>query len=160
MRELVAISIEAARFEPFGQVLSDSGAEGRRDYAAELFNGRAGAGINLAMVRAQPPKALPIEVVKMERHPKSSQSFLPLDCDRYLVIVATPTEANGPPNLSTLQAFTVPGTMGINYNVGTWHFPLTSLDRPASFGLLMYMDGGPGDEDWYTLPEPYSLNIT
>ncbi|MDE0942118.1 MAG: ureidoglycolate lyase [Alphaproteobacteria bacterium] len=163
MRELKAEPIDQAAFEPYGQTLSDPGVGNRTDYAAQLSNGRADANINLAVVRANPPKALPIDVVKMERHPLSSQAFMPLDCDRYLVIVAKPQDndggMDGPPDLSTLRAFTVPGDVGINYNAGTWHFPLTSLDRSATFALLMYMDGGPQDEDWATLPEPIQLNV-
>lgn len=159
MRELTAQPIEKDAFAPYGQLLSDPGHGNRSDYAADVSNGRPGVGINLAVVRASPPKTLPIDVVKMERHPLSSQAFLPLDCDRYLVIVATPQGTDGPPDLDTLRAFIVPGTMGINYDTGTWHFPLTSLDRPATFGLLMYMDGGPGDEDWHTLAEPVRLAI-
>jgi ureidoglycolate lyase len=159
MRELAAQPIEAAAFEPYGQVLSDPGPDNRRNYAAQLSNGRPGIEINLGVTRAMPPEALPIEVTKMERHPLSSQAFLPLDCERYLVIVAKPQGTDGPPDLATLRAFIVPGQMGINYNAGTWHFPLTSLDRPATFALLMYMDGGPKDEDWHTLADPYRLAI-
>lgn len=159
MQELAAQPIEAAAFEPYGQVLSDPGPDNRTNYAGQLSNGRPGVDANLAVVRALPPKTLPIEVTKMERHPLSSQAFLPLDCGRYLVIVAKPQGKDGPPDLSTLRAFIAPGHAGINYNAGTWHFPLTSLDRPATFALLMYMDGGPRDEDWHTLAEPFRLNI-
>lgn len=159
MRELVARPIQEAAFEPYGQVLSDPGPDNRSDYVAQLSNGRPGLAINLGVVRALPPKKLPIEVIKMERHPLSSQAFLPLDCDRYLVIAAAQQGKDGPPDLSTLRAFIVPGQVGINYNAGTWHFPLTSLDRPSTFALLMYMDGGPRDEDWSTLPEPFRLNV-
>ena len=159
MRKLTAEPIDAAAFEPYGQVLSDPSPNRRKNYAAQLSNGRPGVGINLAVTRAQPPEALPLEVPKMERHPLSSQAFLPLDCDGYLVVVAKPTGIDGPPDPSTLRAFTVPGNTGINYNAGTWHCPLTSLDRPATFGLLMYMDGGPKDEDWHTLDEPLLLSL-
>jgi|FLOH01.1.fsa_nt_gi ureidoglycolate lyase len=159
MRELVAEPLDAAAFEPYGQVLADPGPNNRTDYAARLTNGRPDIAVNLGVVRAMPPAALPVQIKKMERHPLSSQAFLPLDCDRYLVIVAQPQGADGPPDLTTLRAFVVPGDAGVNYNAGTWHFPLTSLDRPATFGLLMYMDGGPGDEDWHTLDEAITLRV-
>ncbi len=159
MRDLIAQPIEASAFEPYGQVLSDPGAVRRKNYAAQLSNGRPGIDPNLAVVRALPPARLPIEVTKMERHPLSSQAFLPLDCDRYLVLVALPKDGDGPPDMSTLRPFIVPGTIGINYNAGTWHFPLTSLDRPSTFALFMYMDGGALDEDWHTLSEPFRLGL-
>ena len=160
MLELAVAPIEESAFAPYGQVLSDPGAESRRDHAAQLSNGRPGAGINLGVTRAQPPAQLPIEVIKMERHPLSSQAFLPLDCDRYLVIVAKPQGADGPPDLATLRAFIVPGHVGINSDAGPWHFPPPCLDPPSTFALLMYMDGGPQDEDWHTLDEPYLLEIS
>lgn len=159
MRELAAEAIQEAAFAPYGQLLFDPGPDNRRDYAAQLSNGRPGIDINLGVVRALPAKTLPMEVTKLERHPLSSQAFLPLDCDRYLVIAAAPQGKDGPPDLSTLRAFIAPGHVGINYNAGIWHGSLTSLDRPSTFALLMYMDGGPRDEDWFTLPEPISLSI-
>jgi len=159
MKELTAELVDASAFEPYGQVLNDPGPGNRTDYVAKLSNGRPSLPPNLGVVRAMPPKTLPIELTKMERHPLSSQAFMPLDCDRYLVVVAKPHGEDGPPDLTTLRAFVVPGDAGINYNAGTWHFPLTSLDRPATFGLLMYMDGGPGDEDWHTLDAPITLHV-
>ena len=159
MHELVAEPLDVAAFESYGQVLADPGPTNRTDYAARLTNGRPELGGNLGVVRAMPPARLPIRISKMERHPLSSQAFLPLDCERYLVIVARPQGDTGPPDLDTLRAFVVPGNAGINYNAGTWHFPLTSLDRPATFGLLMYMDGGPQDEDWHTLDEAVLVQV-
>lgn len=159
MKEIHAQPVTAAAFAPYGQVLNDPGPDNRADYVARLANGRPAANVNLGVVRALPPRALPITVTKMERHPQSSQSFLPLDCDRYLVLVARPLGENGPPDVSTLRAFVVPGDAGINYDAGTWHFPLTALDRPSTFGLLMWMDGGPGDEDWHTLDAPFRLVV-
>lgn len=159
MRELTAEPVDAEAFEPYGQVLVDPGPDKRTDYVASLSNGRPSLPPNLGVVRAMPPQLLPIMLTKMERHPLSSQSFMPLDCDRYLVVVAQPQGEGGPPDLSTLRAFVVPGHSGINYNAGTWHFPLTSLGRPATFGLLMYMDGGPRDEDWHTLDAPIKLHV-
>ena len=159
MKTLRAVPVTAEAFAPYGQAASDPGPGNRTDYAAKVVNGRPGLDVNLGVVRAHPPKSLPLSVAKMERHPLSSQAFLPLDCDRYLVVVAQPRGNGGPPDLATLRAFVVPGDTVINYNPGTWHCPLTSLDRPSTFGLLMYMDGGPGDEDWHALAEPFSVTV-
>jgi len=159
MRTIKATMVSPQSFAPYGQAAADPGPSNRTDYAARLFNGRDGVDINLGVVRAHPPEALPLVVPKMERHPQSSQAFLPLDCDRYLVVVARPQGNDGPPDLDTLRAFVVPGDTVINYDAGTWHCPLASLDRPATFGLVMYMDGGPGDEDWETLAEPFAVSV-
>ncbi len=159
MRTLNAKPISPEAFAPYGQAVADPGPTNRTDYAAKLFNGRDGVEINVGVVRAMPPASLPMQVLKMERHPQSTQAFLPLDCDRYLVVVAKGRGGAGDPDLDTLRAFVVPGDMIVNYDAGTWHCPLTSLDRPSTFGLVMYMDGGPGDEDWHTLDEPFVVEV-
>ena len=34
------------------------------------------------------------------------------------------------------------------------HHPLTILDRPAAFAIYMWLVGGEGDEEFFTLPAP------
>ena len=72
MRELTAKLVNAKAFAPYGQVLVDPGPNNRTDYVASLSNGRPSLPPNLGVVRAMPPKALPILLTKMERHPLSS----------------------------------------------------------------------------------------
>jgi len=149
MKNIVARPLTPEAFAPFGQMLESPGSVARLDYAAALENKRAHAKANLLLARAR-PTTLPHEVAAMERHPDSSQSFFPLDVARYLILVC-PDAGPDAPDLGQLQAFIADGKQGISYNVGTWHHPMTSLDRDGLFAALVWEDGSPRDTEWYHL---------
>ncbi len=135
--------LTAEAFAPFGDVISNQGTALRFDFAARLVNLRAHAKANLCAVHAQ-PQSLPLEVKLLERHPHSSQAFLPMVCGRLLVVVA-PTAKDGGPDLAGLRAFTCLPGQGINYAPGTWHHPMVVLDAPAELAMLVWEDGTAGD---------------
>lgn len=61
----------------------------------------------------------------LERHRLGSQSFVPLQGARCIVLVALGEHA---PDPTTLAAFVVVGHQGFTLNAGTWHHPLIALD--------------------------------
>jgi ureidoglycolate lyase len=146
-------------FAPFGDVVAagvvagaaaNQGTAVRFDRAARLASTRPGATPNLAVFRSV-AKALPFEVKLLERHPCSSQAFLPMVCARYLVVVA-PDGPGGEPDLDRLAAFVATSGQGINYLAGIWHHPIVALDAPADFVMLAWEDGGPQDCEERPLP--------
>jgi ureidoglycolate lyase len=148
---IVAGPLTAEAFAPFGELVAcgetgasmNGGTAQRFDYTAQLHNGRTGARANLVTVRCV-PVALPLEIKLLEKHPHSSQTFIPMVCSRYLVCVA-PEGTDGLPDLAGLQAFLgLPG-QAINYRAGTWHHPLVVLDAPAQFAMLVWEDGSRED---------------
>ncbi len=144
--------ITEADFAPFGQLLRPPLPAGPRlDLIEELQNRRASALPRLSLATVA-PKTLPLAAVEMERHIYSSQAFIPIDCDSYLVMVAAPG-ADDRPDVSTLRAFQVPGDVGINYAANTWHHPLSALGREARFVVLTFIDGSETDEQFVPLPE-------
>lgn len=162
-RLIVAKPLTVGAFAPFGDaldaaLLSDTGLTGRAanqgsaqrfDFAARLANQRAQARPNLSIFRSQ-PRTLPFLVQLLERHPASSQAFLPLRCERYLVLVADAV-GDGAPDVATLQAFVCGPGQAVNYRLGVWHHPMIALDSPAEFAALMWEDGGVADceEHWF-----------
>lgn len=135
-------------FAPFGRMVSaglqpgssaNQGTAVRFDFYAALTSTRPGAKPNLAVFRSV-PKALPFEVKLLERHPCSTQVFLPLIVSRYLVVVA-PTKDDGAPDLERLAAFLCGPGQGVEYGVGTWHHPMVALDAPGEFAMFAYEDG-------------------
>ena len=46
------------------------------------------------------------------------------------------------------MAFLVGAAQGITYHANTWHHPLTILDRPARFAVVMWRDGTRTDEEF------------
>jgi ureidoglycolate lyase len=81
----------------------------------------------------------------LEQHPHSAQIFLPLDVARYLIVVA-PSDELGNPDLAHSEAFLAPGNVGIVYRPGVWHAGAAVLDRPGSFGVLMWRNDTADDE--------------
>jgi ureidoglycolate lyase len=147
--------LTAAAFAPYGQVLEMPAEAGRQDFAARLVNHRAGARPNFALIRVE-PKTLPLEIHTIERHPASSQAFVPLDGGRYLV-VALPRGADGSPDPAHARAFVATAHQAINYDAGTWHVGVTVLDRPTSFCMMIFEDGGADDCHFRELERPLVL---
>jgi len=144
-------------FDPYGQLLDIPRSSGRYDYAANLFSNRELASANLLLVQIEPSHS-PIDIVAFERHPHSSQTFVPLEVSKYLVIVC-PQAPSGEPDYFETAAFIVPGNAGINYNPGVWHHPLTVLGSLGSFAALVWEDGGSSDTEWIRMPKNCHLQV-
>jgi len=76
-------------------------------------------------------------ITRLECHPFSSQTFIPLLCVAYLVVVA-PQAADGGPDLSRLRAFAGDADVGVHYEAGVWHSPMSALGGPARFAVQMW----------------------
>ena len=70
-------------------------------------------------------RTFPMKIDMMEKHPLGSQAFIPMKETTFLTFVAPKGEK---PDLKKVEAFIVPPGIGVNYNPGTWHFPLISTE--------------------------------
>ncbi|PSS18383.1 hypothetical protein M430DRAFT_120811, partial [Amorphotheca resinae ATCC 22711] len=102
----------------------------------------------------------------LERHPYTTQTFIPLGisqsevCEaRYLVIVAPslppsrgdeplpcPTGGDLPgrglPDLTRIKAFVAKGSQAVTYGAGTWHAPMVVVGRkPIDFVVVQFANG-------------------
>jgi ureidoglycolate lyase len=84
-------------------------------------------------------RSFPMKIDMMEKHPLGSQAFVPMKETTFLVFVAPKGEK---PNLNEVEAFIVPPGIGVNYNPGTWHFPLISTE---DMNFLVVDRKGSGD---------------
>jgi ureidoglycolate lyase len=157
MIELAVEPLRSDAFAPFGTVVRAPTEVGRLQFPAALGNLRGDARASLTASRAL-PQVLPLTTRFMERHRYSTQTFLPLDVGRYVVVVA-PKSAAGAPDMHRALAFTVSGDTGVSYAADTWHHPLLVLDRPACFAVLMWRDETPDDIESLTLDEPFGLRL-
>lgn len=145
---IVSEPLTAEAFAPFGEVIAAGAGERLliNDGTTERFNDLAEIDVSaeggrpiVNIFRAQ-PRALPLAVRMVERHPLGSQTFVPLGPAPFLVLVAPPGDQVKP---ADLRAFlTVPG-QGVNYRRGTWHHPLIALDAVSEF--LVIDRRGPGE---------------
>ncbi|PYM28962.1 MAG: ureidoglycolate hydrolase [Candidatus Rokuibacteriota bacterium] len=155
---IIAESLTEKAFAPYGDLLAAPAEFGRAYFDEGLRTSRATAWPSLSVSHVRPLPSLPLEARVMERHEFSSQSFLPLDVARWLVVVA-PAGADGGPDPSRAVAFLAGPGQGVTYHAGTWHHPLTILDRPARFAVVMWRDGTRTDEEFRTLAAPFTVEL-
>ncbi|KAG0046694.1 Allantoicase [Gryganskiella cystojenkinii] len=109
----------------------------------------APAKANIAILQCyRPTMTAEINVKLLERHPHSSQMFVPLGGDSnggYVVVVAK-DKSDGTPDKRTLKAFTVNNSQGINYKPNVWHHPMVVTGRPVTF-LTITHESGVGKDD-------------
>ena len=84
-------------------------------------------------------RSFPMKIYMMEKHPLGSQAFVPMKETTFLVFVAP---KDNKPDLNKIEAFIVPPGIGVNYNPGTWHFPLISTEN---MNFLVIDRKGSGD---------------
>ncbi len=151
MRTLRAEPIEENAWMPFGALIAPKNTprianHGRAeawDELAELVNARPGiARPTVSLFRCAPERSASLEVRWLERHPRSTQMFVPMRAGRYLLIVAYGADA---PDPASLRAFVVEGSRAITYRPGTWHHPMIALDEAIDFVNFIYADGTEAD---------------
>src|SRR5262249_30280869 len=150
--------LRAEAFAPFGDVLEAPPEPGRHFFGEGLASRRPGASPSLAVACVPPLTSQPLIATRMERHEFSSQSFLALEVSRWLVIVA-PKAGDGRPDITRARAFLAGPGQGVTYRVDTWHHPLTVLDRPARFAVLIWLEHSTTDEEFVTLDRPFTVKV-
>lgn len=144
--ELIARSLDAQIFAPFGDVVEAPAKPGRAYFETSLGNLRPAARPRLWMLTKMPVEGLPLEIKSLERHQFSSQSFVPIDIGPWLVVVA-PHAPQGGPDVQRAQAFLANERQGVSYKPNTWHSGLNVFGKPARLTVFMWLDGTPADEE-------------
>ncbi len=152
---ITARPLTAREYAPFGDVVSaerddvaskdaNQGTAARRDHLVDMMNARPHARLNVASFRCAHHTEWPRALKLLERHPHSTQLFVPMNAKRYLVVVALGEDA---PDLSTARAFAASSVQGVSYRPGVWHHPMIALDAPTDFTCFVWEDGTSGDCD-------------
>jgi len=154
--------LTAEGFKPFGDVIEAGKTApiginyGYTERFHDLANidattdgGRAGVSI----FRSQ-PLPMPIAIKIMERHPLSSQAFMPLSDQPYLVVVAPAGDFDE----SAIEVFLAQPGQGVNYAAGTWHHFCLALNKSSDF-LVIDRIGQGKNCDEVELREPKSIIV-
>jgi ureidoglycolate lyase len=161
--EITTEPLTPEAFAPYGFVVSgdrtdvvgksaNQGTATRFNWLGAVEDRRPGkARLNLCIFRCSPRVAWPLRVEILEKHPKTTQVLVPMNANRYVVLVASP--GGDMPDLSTLRAFVATGRQGIAYLPGTWHHPLLALDAETDFGCVVWEDESDDDNVIVSLPE-------
>lgn len=146
--EIEVEPLEAGAFARFGSVIEAPGQDGEDANAGTGMRWRDIAWIDTtensgevdASIYRAFPRILPFLCDRLERHPLSSQLFLPIGGRPFLVIVADGGQDR--PDALTARAFLTNGRQGVNYARGVWHHPLIGLGEDSDF--LVVGRRGPG----------------
>ena len=84
---------------------------------------------------------IPFKIDMLERHPHGSQSFIPLQQQKFIIIVALPLDQTQP-NEQKIYAFLSNGKQGVTYHQGVWHHPLITLEAESDFLVVDRIGGG------------------
>ena len=125
--------INKENFLKFGDVIStkniepiniNNGYAKRFDGIANLNTSKDNGETTISIFAAL-KRDFPMKIDMMEKHPLGSQAFIPMKETTFLVLVAPEGEK---PDIKKIESFVVPPGIGVNYNPGTWHFPLISTE--------------------------------
>jgi ureidoglycolate lyase len=144
-------------FAPFGDIIDMPTIAGRFYYDDALGNLRSRATASLSVALKAPTPERPLGSDMLERHEFSSQTFIPVDVGRWLIVVA-PHAAHGGPDTKKALAFIADGRVGVTYKANTWHHGLTTLDKPGSFAVFMWKAGAQDEE--FVPVEPFTIKIS
>lgn len=113
---------------------------------------------SVSLFRSRPLPA-PITIKLLERHPHSSQAFMPLGNQPYLVVVAPPGELDE----SAITVFLAQPGQGVNYHAGTWHHFSLALNESSDF-LVIDRAGDEGESlnncDEQPLQQPFVIDLS
>jgi len=127
------IKVTKTNFATFGDLISsedvkpmdiNAGYAKRFDNLANINTSRDDGKTILSVFSAL-KRTFPMKIDMMEKHPLSSQAFIPMKETTFLSFVAPPGES---PEISKIQSFIIPPKTGINYKPDIWHFPLISTE--------------------------------
>lgn len=160
MRRVHPVELNAERFAPFGAVHPSPIEPGRDYFDGALSTARPHAKPSLSLVRNAPMLGESLVVRSLERHAHSSQTFVPMNAARWLVVVAP--DDSGQPDAAHIRAFVASASQAVTYAPGTWHLGLHVLDRASTHAIFMWRDGTGSDESFANIPPlaialPYAL---
>jgi ureidoglycolate lyase len=156
---VIARLLSPAAFAEYGEVIAAEGShaiavnEGRAlryDALTRLGHSTSASAPALALYRVS-PSSLPFKASLFERHPYSSQVFLPMTGG--VILTAVAPDRGGAPDAERIQAFISPGGMGIHYRAGVWHLPIAALGSEVTLAMLMW-EGSHGDTEEHRLAQP------
>ncbi len=141
------VKISRSNFSSYGNVIStedinpmniNEGYAKRFDNLANLDTSKD-SGKTIVSIFSALKRTFPMKIHMMEKHPLSTQAFIPMKETTFLAFVAPSGES---PKIDKIQSFIIPPKMGINYKLGIWHFPLISTEN---INFLVIDRKGSGD---------------
>ncbi|NJL86842.1 MAG: Ureidoglycolate hydrolase [Leptolyngbyaceae cyanobacterium SM1_1_3] len=154
LRSLVARSITADNFKPYGQVIfptADDQTFGAESAQLQLQNGIPRFYIMQLRHRGRC-------FSRITRHYQCTQCLGSLEGKSWLLAVAPPMPTASP-ELSAIEAFEIPGRCFVKLAVGTWHAGPYFDDETVSFYNLELSDTNIADHDTCNLQAQHGVSF-
>lgn len=150
-------SLATASLEPLATRLAAR--DGKyTDIPAVLEIGDTAGMHGFAVLCPKPVSGPTVDITTLERHPHSTQSFVPIRAGRWLVVLA-PTLPDGLPDIANARAYLAGPEDAICIGRNVWHAGLTVLDGPAEFAMMMWRANAGDDGIVHELATPITLTI-
>ncbi|MCR6636571.1 ureidoglycolate lyase [Devosia sp.] len=153
---LKARPVDAAALAPYATVLH--AADGKARAFPEVMEKGDVPGAHAFTILCPKPVEGAVRVAALERHPHSTQSFVPIKAGRWLVLVV-PKTASGEPDLGGALAFVAGPEDAICIGQDVWHAGLTVFDQAAQFGMIMWKAESAEDGVLWQLAEAVEVEI-
>jgi ureidoglycolate lyase len=162
MKSLTIEPLTKEAFEPFGQVIETEGSEHFpiNNGSTQRFHQLATVELNrqedqaiISIFRAD-TLSYPLKINMLERHPQGSQAFIPMERQRFLIVVAPPADQ---PNPNEIRAFISNGRQGLNYGKGVWHHPILALENGSDFLIVDRKGEGNNCDEHFFAEEEIAL---
>jgi len=133
--------LSAPAFASFGDVIArpatggrsiNGGTSERYDDVTRLDLMADGGRPQMSFFESRPRK-FPFICEALERHPLSTQAFMPVGNSPMLVLVAN---GDHEPDARACKAFITDGRQGVNFHRNVWHHPLVGLAGDATFVVV------------------------
>lgn len=157
-------ALTAEAFAPFGDVIEinpskpnfsiNYGNTQRFHDLAKVDVGNGGGRPGISIFRSK-PLPTPIQISLLERHPLSSQAFIPLSPNPYLVVVAPPGDLNE----DAIRIFVAQSGQGVNYHAGTWHHFCLALETESDFLVVDRIGQGQNCDETH-LKKPFAIAMS
>jgi len=127
-------------FAPYGQIIGLEDAPPLEDlpylnywtHNVDIGPDEEKLDLGLLLCKPQSPGT---PITKMERHPYTWEIFMPPVGE--VVFVMAPTDVTGDkPDVDSIRAFLLDGTLGVALPAGNWHWPPIPVGAPAKITLL------------------------
>lgn len=155
MLRLKPISQEG--LEPLATLLRSDGGR-MTDFPAATEPGTGPGRASLGIVRFEPESGADLVVSRLERHPHSWQTFIPISVARYCVVVA-PALPDGSPDIEKARGFVGGPGDAIAYPRNVWHASLIVLDEVAEMAVMMWRREAGDDTVVVDLKTPLGLAV-
>jgi ureidoglycolate hydrolase len=158
VRDIPLIALTPETFAPFGAVIAPLTESERETWPAPPLDLSAGTPRFYAMRLG----ARPLEVRRITRHRRVTQSLASVDGSDWFMLVAPPVGLDVPaaePALEDIRGFLIPGGVAIMMYRGTWHAGPLFVGPEASFFNLELADTNVTDHQSCDLVARYGIAL-